>query len=267
VPVDTEVAVFIDLENLRYSLLNKHSVEPDLDHIVAKAKNYGRPSVMRAYADFAEHPSELMRSLAVVGVEAINVPVKRTTHRAGTRDVERVKNAADMHLALDAVIQAVEADASGKRKVFLLVAGDGDYVKLVTLLRNRFGQRVVVAGVPGSISGDLTRAADDVDPVAVPVPAPVDRTDLQRRIVAMVRRGPSPLRYWTFRTIDQWTQDARQGMPGTANDRRDAIRALLETGVLVQRTGTDPVNGEVTMAVLDEDAARRLGFLEPVAGG
>jgi uncharacterized LabA/DUF88 family protein len=261
-PGDTEVAVFIDFENMRYSLLNKHSVEPDLDHVVAKAKAYGRPSVMRAYADFSEHPAELMRSLAVVGIEAINVPVKRTTHRSGGRDVERVKNAADMHLALDAVIQAVEADGSGKRKVFLLVAGDGDYVKLVTLLRNRFGQRVVVAGVPGSISGDLVRAADEIDPIAVPVSEPADPQDLQRRIVAMVHRGPSPLRYWTFRTIDQWAQDPRQGMPGTPNDRRDAIRALLEAGVLVQQTGSDPINGQVTMAVLDEEEARRRGLLD-----
>jgi uncharacterized LabA/DUF88 family protein len=254
--------VFIDFENLRYSLLNKHAVEPDLEHIVTKAKGYGRPSVMRAYADFSEHPAELMRGLAVVGIEAINVPVKRTTHRSGGREVERVKNAADMHLALDAVIQAVEADASGKHKVFLLVAGDGDYVKLVTLLRNRFGQRVVVAGVPGSVSGDLSRAADEVDLVGVPQAAAVDRADLRRRIVAMVQRGPNPLRYWTFRTIDQWVQDPRQAMPGTPGDRRDAIRALLEAGVLTQQTAHDPINGQVTMAVLDADAARREGYLD-----
>lgn len=257
-----EVAVFIDFENLRYSLLNKFGLEPDLEHIVAKAKKYGRPSVMRAYADFSEHPPELMRSLAVVGIEAISVPVKRSTHRVGGREVERIKNAADMHLALDAVLEAVEADASGKIKVFVLVAGDGDYVKLATQLRNRFGQHVVVAGVPGSISGDLARASDESDPVEVPEVAPVDREELKRRIVEMVRRGPSPLRYWTFRTIDQWAQDARQGFPGTPSEKRDAIRELLDTGVLVQRVADDLGHGQVTMTVLDEDGARRLGYAE-----
>lgn len=106
---------------------------------------------MRAYADFTEHPSELNRQLQVVGIEAINTPVKRNTYKRGTQDVERIKNAADMCLALDAIMEAYEADNSGKKKNFLLVAGDRDYVKLVTLLRNRFGQNVVVVGVPGAV--------------------------------------------------------------------------------------------------------------------
>lgn len=258
---DPEVAVFIDFENLRYSLRNKHAIEPDIPQIVSKAKTYGRPSVMRAYADFAEHPPEQMRALAVMGIEAISVPVKRTTHQAGGREVERVKNAADMHLALDAVIAAVEADAAGKSKVFLLVAGDGDYVKLVTLLRNRFGQRVVVAGVPGSVSGDLIRAADDTDLVAVPQSGTVDRQEMRQRVLEMVRRGPSPLRYWSFRTIHQWAQDPRQGLPGTPADRRDAIRDLFAEGVLVQRTHEDAVHGEVTATEVDDDAAARQGYL------
>ena len=74
-----EVAVFVDFENLRYGLLNNFGQEPDIHAIVDKAKKYGRPSVMRAYADFSEHPSHLTRELQICGIEAINVPVKRTT--------------------------------------------------------------------------------------------------------------------------------------------------------------------------------------------
>lgn len=48
--------------------------------------------------------------------------------------------------------EALDADAAGKVKVFLLVTGDADYIKLVTLLRNRFDQRVIIVGVPGSIA-------------------------------------------------------------------------------------------------------------------
>lgn len=263
---EPEVAVFIDFENVRYSLLNRHGLAPDFEQIVAKAKRYGRPSVMRAYADFAEHPPELLRALAVVGIEAINVPVRRTTQRLGGREVERVKNAADMHLALDAVIEAVEADAAGKSKVFLLVAGDGDYVKLVAQLRNRFGQRVVVAGVPGSISADLVQAADDTDPIEVPPAAPVDRQELKRRLVEMIQRGPSPLRFWTYRTIEQWAQDARQGVPGSPLEKRDAIRELFDTRVLIQEVREEPGRGQVTVTLLDPDAARAKGLLEGAAG-
>jgi len=62
---------------------------------------------MKAYADFSEHPSELNRALQVAGIEAINIPVKRTTYDKGDKSVERVKNAADMVLALDAVLEAI----------------------------------------------------------------------------------------------------------------------------------------------------------------
>src|SRR5437870_3831115 len=118
-----EVAVFVDFENLRYGILNNYGQEPNVQMIVEKGKKYGRPSIMRAYADFSEHPNELMRQLQVAGIEAINVPVKRSIYTksgSGTQ-IERVKNAADMVLALDAVIEAHEADLNQKAKTFLLV--------------------------------------------------------------------------------------------------------------------------------------------------
>ncbi len=71
-----EVAVFVDLENLRYSMLNLHGVEPDIGRIVEKIRTYGRPTVMRAYADFSEH-EPVRGQLQIAGIEAINVPVKR----------------------------------------------------------------------------------------------------------------------------------------------------------------------------------------------
>ena len=43
-----EVAVFVDLENLRYSLLNLHGEEPDFAALVEKAKEYGRPTIINA---------------------------------------------------------------------------------------------------------------------------------------------------------------------------------------------------------------------------
>ena len=96
-----EVAVFIDFENLRYGLLNDYGLEPDFREIVAKAKKYGRPSVMRAYADFSEHPDDLRTQLHISGIEAINIPVKRKIYTEGGKEIQRIKNAADMVLALE----------------------------------------------------------------------------------------------------------------------------------------------------------------------
>jgi uncharacterized LabA/DUF88 family protein len=191
-----EVAVLIDFENLRYGLLNNHGIEPDIMALVDRAKKYGRPTVMRAYADFSEHPEAIKRQLQIAGVEAIDIPVKKTTYTKGGQNVERIKNAADMVLALDSIIQAVDADANGMKKVFFIVAGDRDYIKLVTLLKNRFGQRVVICGVPGSTAGDLVSAAGEEDHIEIEKRDPVDVHLLKSSICSMVKKGPSPLSYW-----------------------------------------------------------------------
>jgi len=257
-----EVAVFIDFENLRYGLLNNYGQEPSFQPLVEKAKKYGRPSVMRAYADFGEHPPELTRQLQVFGIEAINVPVKRNIYLKAGKSVERVKNAADMVLALDAMVEALKADRDQKSKVFLLVTGDRDYVKLVTLLRNRFGQRVVICGVPGSVAGDLVTAAGEADPIEVEPPVPADKAEVKRAIVAMIRKGPAPLRYWTLRIIDQWCQNDRNSIPGTAKDRRDAIGDLRSEGVLVQQQREDEKRGTVWETVIGEEKAGDLGYID-----
>ena len=86
---------------------------------------------------------------------------------------------------------------------------------------------------------------------------------LKSEIVTMVKRGPFPLRYWSMRIIDEWCQDGRQNIPGTAKERRDAITALKEEGVLVQKERQDEKMGRtVTETTLDEAQARTLGYLE-----
>ena len=228
-----EVAVFVDLENLRYSMLNLHGVEPDVGRIVEKIRTYGRPTVMRAYADFSEHEPVRGR-LQIAGIEAINVPVKRINRPGAQNQVERVKNAADMWLALDAIAVASDADSSGIVKTFMLVTGDADYIKLVTQIRNRYGQRVVVCGVPGSTSRDLISAADDSDPVEVPEVVVAENIDVKRAIVSIAKRGPAPMEFWTIKVLDRWAQDPRNNIPGTPKQRRDVLNELVQDGVLVK---------------------------------
>ncbi|MBM4447849.1 MAG: NYN domain-containing protein [Chloroflexi bacterium] len=257
-----EVAMFIDFENLRYGLLNDYGQEPNFSYLVKKAKKYGRPSMMRAYADFAEHPSELNRQIQVAGIEAIHIPVKRSTYTKGTEKIERVKNAADMVLALDAITEALEADMASKVKAFLVVTGDRDYVRLVTMLKNKFGQRVIICGVPGSVSSDLEAAAGETDHIEIEKPIPVDMQKLKSAIVKMVHRGPSPLKYWTPRIIDQWSQSGKHSIPGTAKERRDAIHELLDEGILKRQERDDPQKGRITEVVLVEEKAQKSKLLD-----
>lgn len=258
-----EVAVFVDLENLRYSLLNLHGEEPDFAALVEKAKKYGRPTIMRAYADFSEHPSETSRQLQIVSIEAINVPVKRLRYERGMKQVERIKNAADMNLALDALVEASDADSNGQSKIFLLITGDADYIKLVAQLRNRFGQEVVIAGVPGAVSTDLVDASGNSDHIEIPEREIVDRQELKKSIVALVKKGPAPLDYWSVSIIRQWCVRHSE-MPGRPKEKSDALFELVNEGVIERREidlSTFGKTGFAKQAVLIEEKARELGLL------
>ena len=133
---------------------------------------------------------------------------------------------------------------------------------MVTLL-HRFGQRVIIVGVPGAVSADLiTASGNDADNIEVTAPTPVDKHQLKSSIVGMVKKGPSPLIYWTVRIIDQWSQNIRQGIPGTAKERRDAIHELIDEKVLNRQPKTDAKRGQVTEVVFDEAEAKKLGYIK-----
>ena len=215
---------------------------------------------MRAYADFSEHP-EIHRQLQIAGFDPINVPVRKINPPRKGGAVERIKNAADMVLAIDAVIEASDAYAAGLEKTFYLVTGDSDYIKLVTQLRNKFGQRVVVCGVQGSMSRDLRSAADEEDVFDVPYVSPAPDEDIKLAIVAMVRRGPAPLQFWSMRILDSWCQDERNAIPGTAKQRRDILSLLRAEGILLQKE-IQFQGSTTTQTYLDERKAVELGYIK-----
>lgn len=256
---NAQVAVYLDLENIRYSMLNLYGIEPDFRQMLEKIRAHGRPSVMRAYADFSEHP-EIHRRLQIAGFDPINVPVRRISSTGAGGQVERIKNAADMVLAIDAIVEASDAHGAAIQKTFYLVTGDSDYIKLVTQLRNKFGQRVVVCGVPGSMSRDLRSAADEEETLSIPEFSAASDEDVKRAIVAMVKRGPAPLKFWSMRILDSWCQDERNSVPGTAKQRRDMLSQMRIEGVLLQREiqfqGTT-----TTETYLDEQKAIDKGYL------
>ncbi len=153
----TEVAVFVDLENIRYSTINSFGREPDPLVWRDKALKYGLMAVARAYADFDQHPAMLRTKLDVAGFEAQHFAAKRTTDSQGR---DRVVSRSDLNFAVDIINTAL---ARPDIETFLLFTGDKDFIRLVTTLRNRLGRRVVICGIPGSVSPDLVAAAGEDD--------------------------------------------------------------------------------------------------------
>lgn len=256
------VALFIDLENIRYSL-NHLGVEVEPTKLMDKARRFGNIAVALAYADFSEHPDWLRRQLDVAGIAVRDVPLRRYQSNGS----ERLKSSADLHMLMDIMETVLDRP---KVMTYLIMTGDADFIRVVTWLRNRYNKKVVVAGVPGSTSRDLIAAAGNEDPIdAPPPPGPVDEGELIMRIVRMMHERQPPLGFWTVKMLHQWTNDPRNGIPGTSSAHYDAIGAMLRDGLLRQEvvdTGERTVTrtylnseNEVVQEILDEIEETVLG--------
>lgn len=152
---EPEVALFIDFENVRYGLLNTYGQEPDPQELMAKARAYGRVVVASAYADFTEHPSYYRRTLEVAGILPRDIPKRRSGSH---------KSSADMVMLMDIVDCMLDRPSV---ESYVLMTGDSDFIRVVTRARHRFGKQVIIAAVPGTVSGDLVASADAEDPLIV----------------------------------------------------------------------------------------------------
>jgi len=187
-----DVALFVDLENIVTSLWNAHRQGPDPIRWIEKARKYGLLSFARAYGDFAQdHLRDLEPRLKVAGIEPYRCAVKVRG--------DRQQSTVDMNLALD---MYEVADDKPQTTTFMLMAGDSDYLRLVTRLRLRLGKNVVIAGVPGSISRDLVEAAGgNADPLEITRVSddPAVELELIRRINGFEltrRNGVLPVFRW-----------------------------------------------------------------------
>jgi uncharacterized LabA/DUF88 family protein len=150
-----EVALFVDWENIRYSMLNLHGQEPDPTKLRDKALKYGPLVVAKAYADFSEHEG-FRRRLDVAGIESEHYPIKMTNGRR--------QSSADLQMVIDIIDTVLDRP---QVKTFILMSGDRDFIRIAARLRNRFGKSVVISGVPGSLSHDLVQAGSLDDPLEV----------------------------------------------------------------------------------------------------
>jgi uncharacterized LabA/DUF88 family protein len=204
-----EVAAFVDLENIRYSMLNRWHQEPDPLAWRDKARSYGLIGIARAYADFDQHPPQLRQRLSVAGFEAEHYPVKRYRDRDGS---ERIRSIADLHMVIDIVDTAL-----GRPNIdtFLFFTGDGDFIRVVAMLRNRLGKRVVICGVPETTSRDLVVAAGDEDPLDVSEVVSSPEVD-----AALITR------------IDEYEQSLYGGFLPTQGNLIAWLKQRLEVGLL-----------------------------------
>ncbi len=168
-----EVALFIDFENVRYGLKNNYAREPDPQVLMAKARKYGPVALAVAYADFTEHPDFFRRKLEVAGITPRDVPRR-------SPDVAH-KSSSDMAMLMDIIDCLLDRPTVN---TLMLMTGDSDFIRVVARARHRFGKKVIISGVPGSVSNDLISSADAADPIVepdwVPVP-PLDSTANYRR--------------------------------------------------------------------------------------
>ena len=99
---------------------------------------------------------------------------RSTTRPSGPIDQqgrEKIESRSDLNFVIDIINTAL---ARPDIKTFLLFTGDKDFIRVVTTLRNRLGKRVVICGVPGSVSPDLVAAAGEEDPLQMSQSADVD---------------------------------------------------------------------------------------------
>ena len=161
-----EVALFIDFENVRYGLKNNYAREPDPQVLMAKARKYGPVALAVAYADFTEHPDFFRRKLEVAGITPRDVPRR-------SPDVAH-KSSSDMAMLMDIIDCLLDRPTVN---TLMLMTGDSDFIRVVARARHRFGKKVIISGVPGSVSNDLISSADGADPIVEPDWAPVPPFD------------------------------------------------------------------------------------------
>jgi uncharacterized LabA/DUF88 family protein len=183
-PRSGDVAMFIDWENIKYSLLNRENRLPNVQALKEAAGRFGRVVTAKAYANWQEgHNLRDPNDLYSVGIEPIYVPtIFIGPGDESTAGLPRRKNSVDIKLAVDTVEFAL---LNPSVSTFVFVTGDGDFIHLVNSLRTR-GKRVVIIGASWNTSWQLTNTADqfiaydvDVDPATPrvapkPAPPPVD---------------------------------------------------------------------------------------------
>lgn len=217
-----EVALFVDFENIRYSVVNNYGQEPDPQQFMATALKYGPVSVANAYADFNRHPDFYRRRLEVAGISAVDVPVKVSAGRE--------RSSADLYMLMDIIDTLLDRP---QINTFVLMTGDRDFVRVSAKLKNRFSKTVVISGVPGAISSDLVESANIDDPLEF---EQIPQDVLRHRLIKHVIRWETRLDYTTYSGIRSSAVHPKSGLGLTDWQVNATLSDFVEEGILLQDT-------------------------------
>ena len=256
------VALFIDFDNVRYSLLNERGKEVDPRELMAKAKKYGRVVAAKAYADFSEHPPDFRRSLEVAGIDVRDIP------KGGTIKNRSKKSSPEIAMVLDVFELLLDKPSI---TTLMLMTGDRDLIRLVTMARHRFAMRVVISGVPETVSRDLAAAADALDPLVAPVeepaapavtfhaPPPGEATDsvpISDAEVRLIRsiQFHQDRRYRSFNFLAEKAASERNpNRVGDLDSAKLMLEAAVRDGLLVAEEVDTGLGYTITSYSLNED--------------
>lgn len=147
---DQRVAIFIDTQNLYHSAKNLYNTKVNFGAIMESA--IGKRKLIRSIAYVitteAGDETQFFEALTKLGIET------------KTKDLQIFYGGAkkadwDVGLAVDAIRLAPKVDT------IVLATGDGDFVPLVTFLKEHFGVQVEVISFGRSSSTKLREACED----------------------------------------------------------------------------------------------------------
>lgn len=248
-----EIALFVDFENIRYSLLNVQRREPDPQDLIAVAGQFGAVMVARAYADWSRQPEFFKGSLTAAMIDRVDCPAKvrerfrqnQPYYNSGqdrysprwrdnaennpeyydeqrdepldeeeleSGDSAELEASAEVEQREDAEYEHNSDELGGERRradepyafqqqgyfqqqqpstiitqstvdlnmlmdiietvfdrpninTYVLMTGDRDFTRICARLKHRLNKRVIVCGVPGTVSRDLISAAERFIPL------------------------------------------------------------------------------------------------------
>lgn len=377
--MNDEIALFIDFENIRYSMINVQHREPDPQELIGIARRFGTIMVARAYADWTRQPEFFKGSLMAAMIDRVDCPAKvrerfrqnngapynpqptfydrRDAHPADDEryeDDEEIEQRQDdlYHDDPDEAEMTAEAggddetpqdalederDASDEEmnddderldegeqhtqfdngysysngsnggyyphqpqqqiitqstvdlnmlmdmietvfdrpsiSTFILMSGDRDFTRICARLKLRLNKRVIIVGIPGTVSRDLMAAADQFLPLVVGGSSFSPQVSNHRGVAPHpTTYGPASYampsgpvmpdeqgfiqfldyidRHWSWRTVhgvanfigDPYNPKNRFRGRLTKDSARDLLQVCVDDGILMQTS--DPVNGE-----------------------
>lgn len=151
----SDVAVFIDFENIYISVRNRYQANPNFESIMDLCQRYGRVTMSRAYADWYRYP-RVTNALYANAIEPMYVPTYYYDRDEG-RMGRAIKNSVDMHICIDMMRTLF---AYPNIETFVLITGDRDFIPLINAVR-QLGKRTVVIGVAQATASHLAQSADE----------------------------------------------------------------------------------------------------------